>query len=256
MKCFDINKSLTFFGNTYDASSGSPEKAFQGKTNRYWQTSGEGTDGDAVYIECDFGVDTTFDHIFIKDSNISNITLQRWNGAAFVTLTPSATISSIDGYNHLYTVTGFDYQKYRILGSNTIVADQEKRINEIYTFDLLGTFEIAPRVKVKRIKGQQVLELDNFLKSVINRGSRYEFAYKLLTNKQNDVDLFSEMTTRDQEFYIWMNDNEELIYIVSQAPFEFGDIFKMSNIKGDAPGYRKDNRFSAADNKAKFVEVA
>ncbi|MHA1972975.1 MAG: hypothetical protein ACTSW1_08280 [Candidatus Hodarchaeales archaeon] len=376
MKCFDINKSLTFFGNTYDASSGTPEKAFQGKKNRYWQTFGEDTDGDEVYLECDFGINTAFNYFFIKGSNIADLGLVRWDGSKFIPLTTGSdilggdfgdgtgtegvgwtdngdgtascdgsqvsnsdlvysgpytfesgvsyalaltvsgrtaggvtpnfdgnwlgkqsgngdflifftgtgspnnilfradsnfdgdvslvsvkrsvmndAISSDDGMNHLIDVTGFNYEKYRITGSDTIVANEEKIITEVYTFDLLGTFEIGPRVKARRRKGQQVMEMDNYLNSIINRGIRYEFEYKLLTNKQNDVDLFAEMTTRDTDFYIWMNDDEEIVYEVAQAPFEFGDIFRVSNVGGDVPGYLKDNRFSAATNKAKFSEV-
>ena len=103
---------------------------------------------------------------------------------------------------------------------------------------------------------EERIELDNALMSYTNRGTRFEFELALMSDKQNDVDLFDTLVTRDSEFYLWPNDDEEVLYLVDQKPLRFCDIFKVSNEKGDIPGFNKDDRFSAAKNKAKFVEVA
>ena len=257
MKAFDINKSLTFFNNTYDSSSGTPDKAFNGKINRRWETIGEGADGDAVYLECDFGVDTQFDYMFIRGTNIEDIGFQYWTGSTWTTYTPPTTpISSDSGDCYFVDFSTFDYTAYRITGSDTIIADQEKRITEVYTFDLLGSFVIAPFLKVKRLKGQENLVLDNFLMTTINRGSRYEITASLKTNNQVDVDLFNEIVSRNTEFYLWVNDGEESLMIVDQQAFKFCDVIKLANQKGDVPGYDKGRQYSAATNKAKFAEQA
>jgi len=259
MRFFDINYALKQFPGTSAASSQSANAAacFDGLNYTCWISNEEGTDGDAIYIERDFINAKTFNRVFVKDTNILNISLEYWTGVAWAALTASA-VKSQDNRNILFEFTSQNIPKIRIIGSNTIVADEEKEIQEILCFSEIGRLIIPPaNIKPKRNKKQDSHQLENSKLFIFNRGRNISIELNFKSHVgQADIDLLNILFNRDAEFYIWINDNEEQYMTQKASPFRFEDVLKVSILKGDSPSYYKNLFFSGINNKIILVEVS
>jgi hypothetical protein len=74
MRFFDIDIAAKNFPGTYGATSetASAEFCFDGLSYTRWVSSGKGTDGDAIYVFRNFGVERTITRIFVKNTNIKD----------------------------------------------------------------------------------------------------------------------------------------------------------------------------------------
>lgn len=262
MRFFDFNFAFKGFGCTYDASSNATiaEAGFDELENTYWESSGENTDGNSIYLEADYGVSRTTDRGFIRNTNISDAAIELWTGAAWVTPANYTSVRSTKGALYSYYVS-FDstpHTKIRAVGSNTTPANEEKQIQEIYSFSDLGHLNIPPSdINPKRIKEQNKHLLDNGKYYLFTRGRRWEIELKFKAHVgQDDIDLMMSLVNRDLEFYVWANDNEEAYMNYTLPPFLFENVIKVSIDKGDNPGYYKNLFFSGMDNSIKLIEVS
>jgi hypothetical protein len=259
MRFFDINYALKQFPGTSAASSQSANAAacFDGLDYTRWISNEEDTDGDAIYVERDFINAKTFNKIFIKDTNILNISLKRWTGAAWVALATSA-IKSQDSKHVLFEFATQSIPKIRIIGSNTIAANEEKEIQEVFCFSEIGRLIIPPAdIKSKRNKKQDSHQLENSKYFIFNRGRNISIDLNFKSHLgQTDIDLLGGLFNRDTEFYVWINDNEEQYMVQKTSPFRFEDVLKMSLSKGDSPSYYKNLFFSGINNKIRMVEAS
>ena len=75
MRFFSTNYLYKNFGGTYAASSNTAFSSFSfDELSKYsWYSSGEGTDGDAIYLERVLGFAESIDRIFVRETNISNL---------------------------------------------------------------------------------------------------------------------------------------------------------------------------------------
>lgn len=260
MRFFDFNYAFKAFDCVYDASSNVAlaDSAFDELDRYKWLSSGEGTDGNAIYLECDFGTPRDVDRFMIRGTNLDDGDIEYWNGSSFVTV-GATPIKSADGTNYFFELSApLNFTKFRVVGSNTITADEEKEVQEVYAFEELGQLVIPPAaIKTKRIKEQDKHKLDNAKYYIFTRGTRWEIDLQFKAHVgQADIDLINSIIERDLEFYVWINDNEEQYMNQVQKPFDFGSTLKMSIVKGDQPTYYKNLFFSGVNNKFKMVEVA
>lgn len=260
MRFFDFNVAYKVFGGTYTASSETANSVFCFDELKYtrWTSSGENSDATEIYVERDFGSARDFDCIFIVGTNIKAPYVKAWNGSSWIT--PTQTLQSatdLTSHRACFATTQ-NYQKIRIYGGATIVANAEKQITEIMAFENIGAFNIHPAdVQVKRIKVRSKHELDDARYMAFNRGTRFEFTLSLKAHVgQADIDLMETLIDRDMEFYIWINDNQETIFNQKMSPFKFKDVIKVMVDKGDNPEYYKNIFYSGVDNKIPLIEVA
>ena len=82
MRVFDFNYSFKAFDCIYDASSNSllADSAFDELADTLWRSAGEGTDGTAIYLECDYATTREVNRFFIRATNISDFDVEYWNG--------------------------------------------------------------------------------------------------------------------------------------------------------------------------------
>ena len=160
MRFFDTNYLFTIFGNTIAESSGTGSLAFDEKTRYGWTSDGEGTDGNSVYIENILSESQSIDRIFVKETNIDDLTIEVDIGAGYVSLSYDELISNADGTSHLYILnTPISLEKIKLSGSNTIVADQEKSIKQVYAFSELGRLEGFDSMRPSRERVQKISKL-------------------------------------------------------------------------------------------------
>lgn len=257
MRFFDTNVLYTLFGNTINASSGTPSLAFDEKTRYGWTSDGEDTDGDSVYIENILTQTTPVDRIFIRESNISNMSIEVNLGAGDIPLVYSEIISSADGTSHLYILTTpIVTQKVKITGSNTIVANQEKTIKQIYAFSELGRLENFDNIVPRRERLQKISKLQAGKVDVIDFGRHFSFKLGLKAHYvEDDNDVINMLAQRDNPFFIWINDNTESIMKMYQEPFKFKDLYKVSVQKPDSMRFTKNLYFSGIDDSINMIEV-
>jgi len=88
MRFFDTNYLFNNFGGSSSASSAT---AFAGlvfdESPKYsWNSQGENTDGNAIYVERILEANITIDRIFVQNTNISNLTIEVDAGSGYVSL--------------------------------------------------------------------------------------------------------------------------------------------------------------------------
>ncbi len=264
MRFFDTNYLFTSFGNTITESSGTGTLAFDEKTRYGWTSSGENTDGDTAWVDCVLPTGQSIDRVFIKDTNILLNTPGLYNlwgdvGGGFESLAAyiDEIISNEDGTSHLYIFSAaVTLDRLRYYGDDTIVADQEKTIKQVYAFAELGRLENFDNIVPRRERLQKISKLQAGKVDVIEFGRHFSFKLGLKAHyNEDDNDVINMLAQRDNPFFIWINDNTESIMKMYQEPFRFKDLYKVSIIKPDSLRFTKNLYFSGIDDSINMIEV-
>lgn len=257
MRFFDTNALYTAFGNTVNESSGTGSLAFDEATKYGWTSNGEGTDGTTVYIENILTTATSIDRIFVKESNIEDLTIEVDVGAGYVALTYDELQSSSDGMSHLFILnTPISLEKIKISGDDTITPDEEKTIKQVYAFTELGRIENYDDITPSRERVQITNKLQAGKVDIIDFGRYFTFKLKLKAHYVvGDNTAINVLLQRDVPMFIWLNDNTESIMKMYQEPYRFQDIFKVSIQKKDSPKFAKNLFFSGLDESIDMIEV-
>jgi hypothetical protein len=256
---FDTNWLFNRLGGTIVASSGSPDFAFDEDTQFAWNSSGEGTDGDAITVTRTLDQSQPIDAIFIQTTNINNITIDVDVGAGFVSLSSFTLIKSLDGMNYYYSLDSeISIDAIRINGSNTITANEEKTIGQILAFRQLGQIKNIDSIQPSLKRIQKVNKLITGKRDIINKGREFEsISLGFKTHyRSDDNTIIQTLITRDDSFWIWINDNSEDVQVMALEPFRFGDIYKVAIEGKHKINYTKNLFFSGMDLKLKLTEVA
>lgn len=257
MKFFDTNFLFKVFGGFFNASSGTPEFAFNDNSVYSWTSSGEGTDGNSVFVERILDQATTMNRIFLQETNISNYSIEIDSGSGYLPLVPTATVTSLSGKSHLISFANLLVSKLKISGSNTLPANQEKVIQNIYGFMEIGTIIAVDSTRVSHNVDQKVSNMLFGGKDIINIGMDYEFTISLKANNlPDDVATFETIRYLGREMYLWINDNSENVFKVFQRPYRFQDIYRVSREGKIAPRYEKDFVGSGITDSIKLVEMS
>lgn len=261
LRFFGTNYNSSQFGNAYTASSLSDNAqfAFDGLVGTKWISSGENTDGNAVYLECDYGFNRTFNCFYCYGTNIDDIKFQYWNGASFTNVTISnATIvkSSDESYIFAKLNTEITTDIVRIVGSNTITANQEKYVTLFFAFSEIGQFQYFPDFKPSVKPKQNVFETTDGRSFVIERGEAFSAKIEMKSHvNQNDIDLAEELLVRREPFHIWPNGGNDSIFRFSFRPFRFQDLFKVTIVGNNSPEFTKNYYKAGYNNTLNIVEV-
>ncbi len=259
MRFFDTNWLFNRLDGTITASSGFPDFAFDEDSQFAWNSSGEGTDGDAIFVTRTLAASQPIKAIFIQNTNINNITIDVDVGAGFVALSSFTLTKSDDGMNYYYSLDSIiTILAIRINGSNTITADQEKSIGQILAFRELGQIKNIDSIEPSLKRIQKVSQLLAGKKDIINKGRQFDgISLGFKTHfKSADNAMIAILLSRDEGLWLWINDNNEEVQIMKQEPFRFGDIYKVAIEKNHKLKYTGNLFFSGIDLKLKLVEVA
>lgn len=260
MRFFDTNYLFKSLDGSYGASSNSAiaYMAFDEKSKFKWKSSGENTDGDSVYLERILTSPSTVDRIFIPETNMSNLTIEVDLGAGYVSL-PGATLTqSNDDYSYFYELSSsITIEKIKFIGSNTIVANEEKYIVNAYAFVEIGQIQYNDAIKPKIERVQVINKLNSGKNDVINKGRQLSFKVGFRTHySQADNAIIQTILNKDSEFWIWLNDDKEDEIFMPQEPFRFKDVYKVA-FKGNHSMTFKDNMwFSGIDTDFSLIQVA
>jgi hypothetical protein len=258
MRFFDTNWLFNRLDGTITASSGSPEFAFDEDNQFAWNSAGQGTDGDVITITRTLTQLQPIDAIFIKNTNINNITIEVDVGAGLVPLSNFTLIKSLDGINYYYSLDSqITIQEIKITGSNTITPNQQKTIGQILSFRELGQIKNINSIDPKLKKIQKVNKLISGKKDIINKGREFDsISLGFKTHyRADDNAIIQTILDRDDSFWLWINDNSEDVQVMALDPFRFGDIQKVAVMRDYKVKYTKNLFFSGMDLKLKLTEV-
>lgn len=266
-----MSKGLRFFGTDYcelvfgnsttvSSNVSMEDFIFDGLKSTRWLSSGEDTDGDDVFVEVDFGKNRNLDSVFIYDTNIEDAEVQYYTGSAWVTLNSSvATISKSADFKYIFIKANsyFTATKLKLVGSNTIVANQEKYVTLMNAFLEIGQFEYFPDFRAKSDVFQSSFKTTDGRNIIIERGQCFEADIEFKSHvNQNDITLAELLIERKEPFFIWPCGGDTSIFRFSFYPHRFKDFFKVG-ILGDSSPRLTDNFYKAGyNNKIKLVEVA
>lgn len=256
----DFNNIAFGGGVTASSSTSLQEFAFDGQVSTRWTSSGENTDGDSIHLTMDYGINRLIDSVFVYNTNIDDISIEYWNGSAWVEFEDgvnATVIKSSDGaYVFAKLTTAVSTQSVRILGSNTIVADQEKYVGMFLAFLEIGQFEYFPDFDADFEPEQNIYKTTNGLSFVIERGEVFTADITMRSHvNQNDIDLFMTLVERKEPFFIWPNGGDESIFAYSFKPYRFRDIFKVSIIGKYSPKLTRNYYKAGLNAKIKIAEV-
>lgn len=257
IRFFDIDYAFKAFEGTISASSGVPENAFDQSVKTFWQSIGENTDGNAIYIERDFQATRSINRIFLRQSNVLDVSFEYWNGSAYVALPILTTTTSADGLNKLFEFAAVSTQKIKLLGSTTVVPNQEKKIYDAYYFTELGQLTNPPaEIKSAYVTDQIKHQMDNAKYFIARRGSRWEIELGFNVHvTQADITLIEMLAQRTSEFFIWLNNGNETDFSYKFSPFKFEDLIKVSPDGKFTPEFYKNLFFSGVSFGIKLLEV-
>jgi hypothetical protein len=260
---FDTNYLFENFGGTFDASSSSNTAylSFDEDRSFSWTSSGESTDGDSIYLERILDASATVNRIFVKETNINNLTVEVDIGAGYVALSSASTftlIKSNTGYNYFYELdNSINLSKIKLSGSNTIITNQEKTIKQVYAFQELGRIKNNDDIQPKRSRIQAITKLNSGKVDIVNKGLTWEFKLKLKSHyKSEDNSILNTVLQRSSEMWLWLNDDTEDSMVMIQEPWNFGDLYKVTFQKADSPRFDKNMYFSGVNIDINLIEVA
>lgn len=261
LRFFGTDFCENIFGGTASASSNSDMAsfAFDGLEDTRWTSSGENTDGNAVYLEMDFGTTRTVNSFFVWKTNIEDVEVQYYTGSAWVTCGAinATLIKSVDlAYLFIKTNSPVTISKVRVAGSVTITPDQEKYIYIFRAFMELGQFEYFPDFTPKIVPKQNVFNITDGRGYVIELGEQFtaKVVFRSHVN-QNDINLAELLFARREPFFIWPNGGDETIFRFSFCPYRFRDLKKVT-ITGERTPKLTSNYYKAGFNDTmNLVEV-
>lgn len=261
LRFFGTDFAEAAFGGTTDASSRTTfaEFAFDGLIGTKWTSEGEDTDGDEVYLEMDFGINRTIDSFFVYNTNIEDVEVQYYDGAAWVTCSSSiATIVKSDDGNNLFVKLNDEVttQKVRVAGSDTITPDQEKYVTLFHAFMELGQFEYFPDFKPKYTPIQNVFQTTDGRGVIIDRGEQFSAKIQFTSHvNQGDIDIAEALIAYKAPFFIWPNGGDESIFTYSFRPYRFQDLIKVGITGPSTPELTKNYYRAGYNNTINLVEV-
>jgi len=263
MRFFDTNFLFKNLGGTYTASSGAivAYLAFD-ESNKYsWASNGQSNNSDSIYLERVLPASTPMNRIFIKNTNITDATIEVDIGAGYVSLATATSftlIKSNAGDNYFYELdNSLSITRIKITGSNTLIANREKTIQQVLGFSELGIILNNQDIQPKRNRIQSITKLNSGKVDVINKGRDFAFKVKLKAHYNTaDNALINTLLQREGEVWIWLNNNLENIIVMPQEPYRFQDIYKVAFQKSDSVQFSNNAFFSGIDVTFNFVEVA
>lgn len=255
-RIFGFDYSQQDYNGSITVSSGSSTMWYATDNNRYtrWTTSGQSGTADLATWTRDFGIPRAIDSIFVYQSNIKNVNIHYGTGNSEL---PNCTVSrSADGYHSFFKFDSVSTNCFRLSGTSTLVAGDEKYINEVFITQQLGQFEYPVKFKGGVEKSQVDHKLENGRHFIINKGNALKGSLEFKSHVSGtDVTLFNTLLFRDAEFLLWLNGGHEDQFTYKFYPYRFEDFFKVSILKGAQPSYT-DNYYKAGLNvKVDIIEV-
>ena len=261
LRFFGTDFNNIAFGGTPSASSSdaNAQFAFDGLTGTRWISSGEGTDGDDIDLEMDWGFNRTIDCAYVYNTNIEDIDVEYWDGAvwqSFATISQSVK-SPLLNYVFFKLASPITATKIRIVGSDTIIPNQQKYVTLFMAFQEIGQFAYFPDFSPSFIPKQNVFQIDDGRGFVIERGETFNAKIDLKSHvKQTDIDLAETLLSRKEPFFIWPNGGDDTgIFRFSFRPFRFQDIFKVTVVGSNNPTYTKNYYKAGYNNNINLIEV-
>jgi len=257
MRFFDTNWLFEAFGGTYSASSGFPLLCFDEENKYPWTSSGEATDGNAIFVERVLLNVVPVNRIFIKQTNINNITIEIDTGSGYVALSNFILTKSNDGTQYFYELGAIvSLLKIKISGSNTTPTNQDKSIQQILAFTELGVIKAIDDISPKKNRVQKISKLNTGKVDVINKGSYFSFDLRFKAHyNSSENGIIQTLINNDNAFWLWINDDEEDSMVMIQEPYRFGDIYKVAQQKDSNLSFTGNAFFSGIDAVTNLVEV-
>lgn len=240
IKFFDKNKinqnaTITLPNNTIGDSSFLWDRDLKKTITSF----GYNSDSSNFDIIIDFGINTTFDRIYMAGINAISGSIAYWDGAQFVVLATLATNTGVVYYEVNTTTT----TKIRIRFTSTLIANSEKKISELIVSTELGMLEKNPTSNDLSIVAEdKILKLSNGKQNVVRFGTYFKGKLELKNATSNDMDLIFYLYNRVDPFYIWLCGGigrENTFYKLSDLYFV--------NIIGEIAPKLKGNLFSLGE---------
>jgi len=260
IRFFGTDFNNIVFGGTVTASSGSTgEFAFDGLISTRWLTTTEGTDGNAVSLEMDYGLNRTIDSFYLFNTNIDDFVIAYWDGAMWVDVDGTNATITIDAtglYAFAKLTVAVTTQKVRVTGSNTITPNNQKYVTQFLGFSELGQLEYFPTPQPSIEPFQSVFKTTDGKAIVIDRGEAFKCKLDFKSHvNQNDINLVQTLLDRKESFYMWINGGDETIFSYTVKPYRFRDIYKVAIIGKNKPQLTKNYYKAGMNNSISVTEV-
>lgn len=245
---------------SFSVSSGDPFNCFSDTTKFIYESEGQATDGDTVILQQNFLTLQSLDTIVVLVSNFNDFTISIATGGAFTDVTGNATLTiSQDGFSRLYkfaTPISFTEIKFEI--NNTIIPNQEKTCGAILGMTEIGSIERFTALRTTGDIPKKVNKLESGGVSVLYKGSmHWKFTINTdLVSVQNEIDIVAAIQNRTEDFFFWINDNNDGKQLVSQEPYRFIDFIRCAYTGDASPSHYKNFLNLSASNDLKFAQTA
>lgn len=241
------------------ASSGDPYNAFSDTFKFKYLSENQGTDGDIVSFQQDFGQEQTLDTIVVLKHNFADFVISTASGGAFTDVTSQAVLqNSVDGLNKIYKFAApISFTEIKFDISGTIPVNVEKSVGAIIGMLEIGSIDRFTSIKPKGKIERKVLKLESGGVVALSKGeNHWDFSIKTdLVTVQNEIDIVESIQNRTTDFFFWINDGYDGDETVKQEPYRFED-FKRCVYTGDLqPMFYNNYLNKNANNTLKFAQT-
>ena len=193
--------------------------------------------------EFDFGVDVTFDSIYIDNHNIKAGKIEYWTGAAWADFsTPISWSGNADTTNY-YEFTELTKQKVKLTMDTTQVVDAQKTVGELRVLSEIGTLASNPSEFVPLFKYKQSLNQTVKGGNVkVRFGKKFGARFLLSDAVEADVVLAETLYDRNDSFYIYpsggsaTNEDGETL---TQRGYRLFDMYLVNILSNFEPSIKK-----------------
>jgi hypothetical protein len=239
---------------TIDNNSTSVENMFDRDNLTNYSSVGS-DDTDTITLVIDLNDLITLENIIIVNNNLKEFTIEGQDSLDAWNTLASETTNSETVYNLIFTEA--DYKKIRITMTKTMVADDQKNIQEIYVCKSLGQLSGFPEVKFKKDKNAVTKRLINGRVKILYTKDSHDIELNFKGYMgSDDRDLFITLTNYPYPFLVWIcGGDEDQFSNHADEGFREEDIYLCAVDKGFSNKYT-DNYYKAGMNaKLRLVEV-
>jgi hypothetical protein len=260
LRIFDTNYLFENFGGSISASSNVNAAPFAFRELKFlnWTSNGENNDLNEAYLERILDDSLSTNRIVLLGCNLTTPVIQVDTGSGYADLSNFTKITSNDGLNHLFVLDSvISISKIKVKGSTTIVANQEKYVQQMMAFKEIANLPNFADIQPSKDRIQAINKLANGKVDIINKGYTWSFKIKFKAHYSAADNIYiSEILNRDSEMWIWINDDLEDVIFMKQEPYRFQDFYKVAFQKKHSPQFNKNAFYSGLDVDFDLIEVA
>lgn len=251
MSWADINRSAV----VTTISNNTAQKDYINNRDQFYDytSSGANSDSTTVTYTIDFGVSRTCDRLFLKDTNIKNFSLEKWNGSTWDNVFTETGLAASYYYKEF---TSFSASQVRLKMNTTQTAHQEKTLGEFVITQEIGQLVGFPKIDLNPDKNTVSKKMLTGKKKTVYTGlaSAIKLTFENYVGAA-DRALFKTLFAKYGPFMVWLCANDTTMFEYTDFGYAADEWFLVTIPDGYSHSFYK-NLYKSGMNATLVLEEA